>query len=88
MTSELDLYRSIIDKIEQGQEALWSINGRLTAIETDLKYHIHRSNLLEAQVEALKKDHNRLQGFFIIGGWVLGTFAVIATILEHFGAFK
>lgn len=83
--SELDIYERIDNKIDKLHESLYSISARLTAIETDLKYHIARTDMLETQFKLLDKDVTKLKGFFSIGGWVVGIIATILTLLAKIG---
>lgn len=46
----------ILDLLLEIKEDTSKASERLSAIETDLKYHIKRTDLLERFVETLKKD--------------------------------
>jgi len=51
----------------------------ITEIKADLKYHVHRTDLLETSVEVLKKDSNLARGAIYFVGF-LGTLASIVDI--------
>lgn len=84
MSQELDLYTQLIGKMDKTHEALYLINARLVAIETDLRYHVERTNLLETQMKHMDRDVNKLKGFFSIGGWIVAIAATILTIADRF----
>lgn len=73
------------DKLDQIQEKLSDIRAELVAIRVDVNYHIHRTNLLEERFEKLDKDMTKFQGFFTVGGWIVGVAATIITMLNLLG---
>lgn len=83
--NELELYEKIDAKLDKVHEGLYLINSRLVAIETDLRYHIARTDQLESQMVILDKDITKVKGFFMYAGWILGGIATVSAILVQAG---
>lgn len=58
----MDLIEHIINEIKdfrkEAKEQANESNSRLTAIEQDLKYHIKRTDILEADLKPIKEHHD------------------------------
>ena len=59
---------------KEGQEHAKEVDGRLSAIESDLKYHIKRTNLLEDSIQPIQKHVN---GVRYIGWAVTGLVGIV-----------
>lgn len=66
-------------------ETLYDTRADIKAIQTDLAYHIRRTDILEGRFEALDKDVTKLRGFFTIAGWIVAGLATILTVLNQLG---
>lgn len=84
MSPEFDRLDEKLDKVA---DSLSDLNARLAAIQTDLAYHIRRTDLLEGRFESLDKDVTKLRGFFAVGGWVVGIAATMMSIISKLGLF-
>lgn len=49
----------------------------------ELQYHIRRSDLLEKRVDQVDRDITKVRGFVSIGGWIIGTVAIITNVIYH-----
>lgn len=75
MEKKLDKIENKIDKI---QDNISSINSTLAAQHESLKVHIKRTDLLEQQIEPIKKHVAMVHG----GLKLLGLISVLAAIAE------
>lgn len=81
-----DLQIKIYEELVEVRDAVYSVKADIRAIQTDLAYHIRRTDILEGRFETLDKDVTRLRGFFTISGWIVAIVATILTVLKHLGA--
>jgi hypothetical protein len=70
------------DRFERMYELLGQIRAELSAIKTDLNYHIRRTDMLEEKFSRVEKQQVKLHGFLSIGGWILGIAATFLTVLS------
>lgn len=85
MSQEFELIQSVSVKLDSVYDGLSDIRAELVAIKVDLNFHIHRTNLLEEQVKSMDRHITKLQGFFAIGGWILGIAATVLTVMSQLG---
>lgn len=81
----MDPMTRLYSQLDRIEETLDSISPRLAAIETDLAYHIKRSDLAEERIDLMEAEFHKWKGFFSIGGWLLGLMSTAVTILSKFG---
>ena len=60
-------------------EKLEQIAVDIAEIKVDLKYHVHRTDLLESSVEVLKRDSTLARGAIYFVGFI-GTLATITDV--------
>ena len=72
----------VIARIDKLDDRLLSIDTTLSAQHESLQIHIKRTDLLEQQMEPLKKQSAILNFIWKIGLALLGS-GVLMTILEH-----
>lgn len=98
MSQQQDL-TLLINMVERSLDMLSGQEGRLSQIEVKLaeynsllEYHIHRTNLLEGQVEELKKDAEkvnthiaRVDGAVKLIAIVAGSITFLGTVAKLFG---
>lgn len=82
---DLTIIERIHSQLDRIEATVDNVRPELIAIRTDLNYHIHRTNVLEAQVMRMDKDVTKFRGFFAIGGWLIGIAATILTLLNSLG---
>jgi hypothetical protein len=73
------------EQFQELLETLYDTRSDIKAIQTDLAYHIRRTDILEGRFEALDKDVTKLRGFFTIAGWVVAALATVLTVLNQLG---
>lgn len=77
----------IYHQLNRLEESVECILPDISAMKTDLKYHIKRSDLLEMQVKIIEKNYQKFYGFFSIGGWIIGIAGAIVTMVSVIGVF-
>ena len=75
----------IYNDVKEQSEVLAEMRADLRAVQTDLAYHIRRTDILEGKFEALDKDVTKMRGFFTVMGWIVAAAATILTVLEKLG---
>lgn len=65
-------------------KVVYDMRADIRAIQTDLAYHIRRTDILEGKFASLDQDVTKLRGFFTISGWLVAVFATLLTILAKF----
>lgn len=76
---KLDKIESKIDSI---QEKLASIDTTLAVNTEQLKIHIHRTNLLEKQIEPIQKHVHMVDGVMKFTGGLGVIFSIVYTIVR------
>jgi len=75
------------DKIDRIGGEVSEVNIHIAEIKKDLRYHIKRTDLLEAEVKPIKKHVIMVSGvmkFFGLVSFLLALIEGILTMLEHF----
>jgi hypothetical protein len=70
--------RRLEDKLDKVVDSISEIQVTLASQAGDLKYHIHRTDLLEEQMKPVQSHVNELKGIVKM----LKVLALLATILE------
>lgn len=68
-----------LDRIE---ETLERMVAEMSAIKTDLNYHIKRSDTLEEKLDLMEQDYHKFRGFFSIAGWLVASAVACLSALK------
>ena len=75
------LFNEIKDLRDESQEHSKEVGERLSAIESDLKYHIKRTDLLESEVKPIKDHVNGIQYTGKVVAWIAGIVITCGSIV-------
>ena len=81
---ELEKLNQKLDKIDQRID---SIDKHLAVYNSELKFHIKRTDMLETEVKPLKIHLHRVHGVLTFIG-VLATIVTVAVTIYNFGSIK
>jgi len=80
-SEQLQLLIGIDNKVDEVKEKLHSIELVQTRMESDLKYHIKRTDLLEEKVMEVSEKVEPIESAKTIGTFIAKVFAIITAII-------